>query len=481
VDRRDAAAKEATLTHSTQPKARTWRAQSKTQIWVLALTSVASLMIALDVLIVSTALDQIGLDFHAPVAALGWTVNAYTLTFAVLLMTAAVAGDRFGRRRMFVIGLLLFTAASAGCALATSVGWLIAARAIQGVGAAILMPMALAQVTAAYAPEQRRWALGIYSSVTALSSVLGPVVGGAITYGLAWQWIFWLNVPIGLVAAWLGFRRLPEAVGPAARADLLGLGLVTAGVLALVLGLVQGNDLGWANAPTIGLLAAGAACGVAFVRWEQRCAAPMVSMSLFKITSFAAGNAAMFLLNGAVMGAIFFMAQFQQVVLKQDALDAGLRLLPWGIALFLTAPRAAAVAGRFGESVTAMLGLALQGIGLAWLAFVAAPTVPYGAMVAPMIAAGVGFGLAIPIVQKSVVSSVTAAQIGKASGVLSMIRQLGGAFGVAIAVAAFAFVGSRADAADFSRGFAAAAAVTALLSFAGAIAALWLPRAARPA
>ncbi|HEY1545219.1 MAG TPA: MFS transporter [Xanthobacteraceae bacterium] len=469
------------MTHSIQKKAGTWKAQSTTQIWVLALTSVASLMIALDVLIVSTALDQIGRDFHAPVEALGWTVNAYTLTFAVLLMTAAVAGDRFGRRRMFVGGLLLFTAASAGCAVANSVGWLIAARAIQGVGAAILMPMALAQVTAAFPPEQRSWALGIYSSVTALSSVLGPVVGGAITYGLAWQWIFWLNVPIGLVAALFSFRRLPEAFGPPASADIVGLGLVTAGVLSLVLGLVQGNDLGWANVQTIALLAAGAACAIAFVPWELRCAEPMVPMSLFKITPFAAGNATMFLLNAAVMGAIFFMAQYQQVVLKQDALNAGLRLLPWGIALFVTAPRAAAFAGRFGEQITAVLGLALQGVGLAWLAFVATPTTAYGAMVVPMIAAGIGFGLAIPIVQKSVVSSVAPAQIGKASGVLSMIRQLGGAFGVAVAVAAFALLGSRANAADFSHGFAAAGAVMALLSFAGAIAAMWLPRPVRAA
>lgn len=452
--------------------------RTTSHIWVLVLTSVASLMIALDVLIVSTALDQIGRDFHAPVAALGWSVNAYILTFAVLLMTATVAGDRYGRRRVFVIGLLLFTAASAGCALAQSVGWLIAARAVQGVGAAILMPMALAQVTAAFPPERRSWALGIYSSVTALSSVLGPVVGGAITYGLAWQWIFWLNVPIGLVTAFLALRQLPEAFGPPAKADLVGLSLVTVGVLGLVLGLVRGNDLGWANPQTLAFLAAGVACAIVFVRWERRCAEPMVPMSLFKITSFAAGNAAMFLLNGAVMGAIFFMAQFQQVVLKQDALEAGLRLLPWGIALFVTAPRGAAVAARCGEALTVVLGLALQGLGLAWLAFVATPDVRYGAMVAPMIAAGAGFGLAIPIVQKSVVSAVTVAQIGKASGVLSMIRQLGGAFGVALAVAAFALFGSRASAADFSRGFAAAGGVTALLSFAGAIAAVWLRRAA---
>jgi EmrB/QacA subfamily drug resistance transporter len=452
--------------HSIEPKAQTW---------VLALTSVASLMIALDVLVVSTALDQIGKDFAAPVEALGWTVNAYVLTFAVLLMTAAVAADRYGRRRLFVVGLLVFTVASAGCALASSVGWLIAARAVQGVGAAILMPIALALVTAAYPPEQRGWALGVYSSVTALSSVLGPVVGGAITYGLAWQWIFWLNVPIGLVAALFAVKRLPEAFGPPARADLVGLGLVTVGVLGLVLGLVRGNDLGWASGQTIGCLAAGTVCTVLFVGWERRCPEPMVPMGLFGNTTLAAGNAAMFLLNGAVMGAIFFMAQFQQVVLKRDALDAGLRLLPWGIALFVTAPRASAIAQRLGEAGAVVLGLALQGLGLAWLALIAGPDVTYGAMVAPMIAAGAGFAMAIPIVQKSVVGAVAAPQIGKASGVLSMIRQLGGAFGVAITVAAFALFGSRASADDFSRGFAAAGAVASVLSFGGAIAAFWLP------
>jgi len=454
------------MTNSIEPKA---------QAWVLALTSVASLMIALDVLVVSTALDQIGRDFAAPVEALGWSVNAYVLTFAVLLMTAAVAGDRYGRRRLFVIGLLVFTVASVGCAMAGSVGWLIAARAMQGVGAALLMPMALALVTGAYPPEQRSWALGVYSSVTALSSVLGPVVGGAITYGLAWQWIFWLNVPIGVVAAALAFKRIPEAFGPPAKADLVGLGLVTAGVIGLVLGLIRGNDLGWASGQTIAFLAAGAACAVLFVGWERRCAEPMVPMSLFGIRTFAAGNAAMFLLNGAIMGAIFFMAQFQQVVLGRDALDAGLRLLPWGIALFVTAPRAAALAEHLGESLTVVLGLALQGAGLAWFAFIARPGVTYGAMIAPMIAAGAGFAMAIPIVQKSVVSAVAASQIGKASGVLSMIRQLGGAFGVAITVAAFALLGSRAGADDFSRGFAAANAVASVLSFAGAIAAVWLP------
>jgi MFS family permease len=249
--------------------------ERKAQGWVLALTSTASLMVALDVLVVATALDQIGREFGAQVEALQWTISAYTLTFAVLLMTATVAGDRYGRRRIFILGLLVFALASAGCALATNIGSLIAARAVQGVGAAILMPMALAQVTAAYPPERRTWALGVYSSVTALSSVLGPVVGGAITYGLAWQWIFWLNVPVGLIAAVLALYRLPEAFGPPAGADLPGLGLVTAGVLSLVLGLIRGNDIGWANGETISCLAGGssvafylsARSGAAKSRW----------------------------------------------------------------------------------------------------------------------------------------------------------------------------------------------------------------------
>jgi EmrB/QacA subfamily drug resistance transporter len=455
-------------------KVMTGSVEPKMQIWVLVLTSTASLMIAVDVLVVATALDQIGREFGATVEALQWTINAYTLTFAVLLMTATVAADRFGRRRIFTLGLVVFALASAGCALATNIGSLIAARAVQGVGAAILMPLALAQLTIVYPPERRAWALGVYSSVTALSSVFGPVVGGAIAYGLAWQWIFWLNVPIGLSVAFLASYRLPETFGPPASADLPGLGLVTAAVLSLVLGLISGNDVGWANGQTVCFLAAGLICGAAFVGRERRCKEPMVPMSLFQITPFASGNIAMFLLNAAVMSSIFFMAQFLQVVLARNPLAAGLCLLPWGIALFVTAPKAAAVAQRFGAAVTVACGLALQGLGLAWLAAIATPGVSYGALVAPMIAAGAGFAIAIPVVQMKVVGAVEVSQVGKASGILSTIRQLGGAFGIAVTVAIFASFGSRANAGEFSRGFAAAVGAASLLSFGGAIAALWL-------
>ena len=185
--------------------------------WVLALTSVASFMVALDALVVTTALSTIRLDLDASIEALEWTVNAYNLSFAVLLLTGAALGDRFGRRRMFVAGLALFVAASAACALAGSVGWLIAARAVQGAGAALVMPLAMALLSAAFAREERAKALGIFSSVTGLALIAGPVVGGAIAQGVAWQWIFWINLPIGLVAIPFALRASAKASDRAPR------------------------------------------------------------------------------------------------------------------------------------------------------------------------------------------------------------------------------------------------------------------------
>jgi EmrB/QacA subfamily drug resistance transporter len=339
----------------------------------------------------------------------------------------------------------------------------------------MIMPLALALVSAAFPPERRGWALGIYSGVTALSTVLGPVVGGAITQGLAWQWVFWLNVPIGLLTLVLTFGRLHESFGPRAQIDTLGLLLVTGAALGLVWGLVRANQEGWDSAEIVLSLAVGVALAASFVAWERRCAQPMMPMHLFRLRAFAAGNAAMFLLNAALMAAVFFMAQFQQVALGQDALAAGLRLLPWGATIALIAPKAGALAERFGDRAVVVVGLAKQALGLIWLALLAKPGLAYAAMVAPMVAAGAGFAIAIPVVQKTVVSAVAPGDIGKASGALSMIRQLGGAFGIAITVAAFARVGGRSTAQAFSDGFAAANSVAGLLSLAGAIAGIWLP------
>jgi EmrB/QacA subfamily drug resistance transporter len=447
---------------------------SRRQGWVLVLTSVASLMVALDVTVVSTALSAIRIHLGASIDELEWTVNAYGLSFAVLLMTAAAIGDRIGRRRMFVSGMALFVLASGACALAPSVGWLIAARTVQGAGAAIISPVALALLTAAFEPHRRGKALGIFGGITGLAVVAGPVVGGAVTQGLAWQWIFWLNVPIGLAAIPLVLLKLDESFGPGASLDGPGLGLVSGAVLGIAWGLVRGNTAGWGSSEVIGALAGGALLLVAFVLWESRAREPMLPMRLFRSRAFAAGNAVGLLMFGALFSAVFFMAQFQQTVLGQSPLQAGLRLIPWTGTVFIVAPIAGVLVDRIGERPLLVAGLSLQAIGLAWVAVIARTGLPYAEMVPPLIAAGVGISLSVPAAQNAVLGTVAPADIGKASGTFSTMRQLGGAFGLAIAVAVFASAGGYASPQAFTDGFAPAIAVSAALSLGGALAGLLL-------
>ncbi len=454
---------------------------TRAQGWALGLASAASFMVVLDLLVVATALSTIRRDLGASIGQLEWTLNAYTLTFAVLLMTAAAIGDRFGRRRVFAAGLGVFAVASAACALALGIGALVAARAVQGVGAAMIMPLALALLNAAVPAQRRGWAMGIFGGVTALAVVVGPVLGGAITQGIAWQWIFWLNVPLAVVAIALVLAKLEESYGPKTPLDLPGLALGTGAALGLVWGLVRGSSVGWAGPEVVVSLAAGAALIVAFVGWEVSARAPILPMRLFASRGFSAGNAAIFLLNASLTVAVFFMAQFQQVSLGQDPLGAGLRLLPWGIAPFLIAPRAGKLADRIGERPLILSGLVLLTAALAWIALVAAPGMSYAALLAPMIISGAGLGMALPAVTKVVIGSVPPADIGKASGIFSTMRQLGGAFGVAIGAAAFAAAGSYASPTAFSDGFVAAVAAAAGIAFAGALAALALPARQLPA
>jgi len=441
---------------------------------VLALTALASFMVALDALVVSTALSTIRLDLGASVEQLEWTVNSYSLSFAVLLMTGAALGDRFGRRRMFVAGLGLFVAASALCALAPSMGWLIAARAIQGCGAALVMPLAVTQLSAAFPPEQRARALGIFSGVTGLAVLGGPVVGGAIAQGLAWQWIFWLNLPIGLLVVPLVLRCIPESFGPRTALDIGGLLLVTGAALGLVWGLVRGNQAGWRSLEVVTSLTTGILLMAAFVSWERRVRAPMLPLRFFRSRAFTAGNTAGFLFFASLYGSTFFLAQFLQTVLGYGPLGAGLRLLPWTIMLFVSAPLAGALVNRLGERTLLVGGLLLQAVAMAWIGLIARPGLPYSELVAPLIIAGFGAAV-IPVGQNAVVSAVAPNEIGKASGVFNMLRQLGGTFGVAILAAVFAGVGSFSSAQAFSNGFAPAMGVAAGLSFVGALAGMWLP------
>jgi EmrB/QacA subfamily drug resistance transporter len=443
--------------------------------WVLAVASIASLMVALDALVVTTALPTIRAALGASIEELEWTVNAYTLSFAVLLVTGAALGDRFGRRRLFAAGLALFSFASAACALAPSVGALIVARAVQGAGAALVMPLGLTLLTAAYPAEQRARALGIFSGITGLAVLGGPVLGGAITQGIAWQWIFWINVPIGLLTIPVVLRRVGESYGPRSAPDMAGLVLVTGAALGLVWALVRGNSAGWASVEVIAALAVGALLAAAFVVWERRAPSPMLPMRLFASRPFSSGNGAIFFLAAALYGAVFFMAQFLQTVQHHGPLDAGIRLLPWTATLFIVAPITGARISRVGERPFAVAGLLLQAAGMGWIALIAGPDLAYWRLVAPLAIAGCGVSMAMPAIQNAVVSSVAPASIGKASGAFNMMRQLGGVFGIAALVAVFSGSGGYASAETFSDGFTAALAAAAGLSLLGAVAGLGLP------
>jgi EmrB/QacA subfamily drug resistance transporter len=451
------------------------RLSRRAQRWVLALASIASLMVALDTLVVSTALTTIRLDLGASIEQLEWTVNAYNLTLAVLLLPAAALGDRFGRRRMFTVGLALFVAASAASALAPDAGWLIAARAVQGAGGALVITLALALVSAAFPAERRGSAIGVLEGITGLAVVAGPVIGGAVAGGISWEWIFWLNVPIGLAAIPLALARIGESFGADTSLDIGGFALVTGGALGIVWGLVRGNAVGWGSPEVVAALALGAALLLAFVAWEQRAREPMLPMRFFHSRAFSSGNAGVFFLFASLFGAVFFLAQFLQIGLGHGPLAAGLLLAPWTGTLFVVAPIAGALADRIGERPLLVGGLALQAVGMAWIALIAEPGLAYGEMIAPLIVAGVGASMAIPPAASSVVGAVAQAEVGKAAGANSMLRELGGVFGIAILVAVFAGAGSYASADAFSDGFAPAIAVSAALSLVGAIAATGVP------
>jgi EmrB/QacA subfamily drug resistance transporter len=443
--------------------------------WVLILTSIVSLMVALDTLVVSTALTTIRLDLGATIEELEWTVNAYNLSLAVLLLPAAALGDRFGRRRMFTAGIGVFVAASAACALAPDAGWLIAARAVQGAGAALAITLALVIVSAAYPPERRGGAIGILEGIAGLAVVAGPVIGGTIAAGLAWEWIFWVNVPIGLLAIPLVLTRIEENYGTDTALDLRGFALVTAGTLGIVWALVRGNAAGWSSPEVVAAFILGVALLLAFVAWEPRAREPMLPMRFFRSRAFSSGNAGVFFLFAALFGSVFFLAQFLQTGLGQGPLDAGLRLVPWTATLFVVAPIAGVLADRIGERPLLVGGLTLQAVGLAWVALIAEPGLGYVQLVAPLIVAGVGASMAIPPAASSVVGAVAQDEVGKAAGANSMLRELGGVFGIAILVAVFAGAGGYASAQAFSDGFAPALGVAAGLSLVGALASLGVP------
>jgi EmrB/QacA subfamily drug resistance transporter len=448
-------------------------------LWTFIVTSIGLFMVTLDNLVVTMALPVIRQDLGATLEELEWTVNAYTLTFAVLLLTGATLGDRFGRRRMFVIGLAIFTAASAAAALAPSVEALVIARALQGVGGAIVMPLTLTILSDAVAPEKRGLALGAWSGIAGLAVALGPVVGGAIVDGISWQWIFWLNVPIGLVIMPIALRKLRETFGPYSRLDLGGLALGSAGLFGIVWGVVRGNGQGWGSPGIIGSIVAGALLVLAFVLWERRAPNPMLPMRFFKNRTFALTNVASLFMYFGMFGSIFLLSQFLQTVQGYSPLDAGLRTLPWTAMPMFIAPIAGALSDRIGGRPLMATGLALQAGALAWLAELSTPGVPYGDLVPPFLMAGVGMSLFFAPVANLVLSSVRRSEEGQASGANNAIRELGGVFGVAVLAAVFASYGGYESPQAYVDGLTPAVWVGAIVVALGAVAAFALPRKRR--
>jgi EmrB/QacA subfamily drug resistance transporter len=450
-----------------------------TTIWTFAITSVALFMTTLDNLVVTTALPVIHRDLNASLSGLEWTVNAYTLTFAVFLITGAALGDRFGRRRMLVVGLAIFTAGSAAAALAPSIEALIVARAVQGFGGAIVLPLTLTILSAAVPAEKRGLALGAWGGISGLAVAIGPLVGGAVVQGISWQWIFWLNVPIGLALIPLARLRLQESRGPNDSLDLPGVGLASLGLLGIVWGLVRGNQVGWGSAEIVFALVAGTVVLALFVLWELHTKEPMLPLRFFRNRTFTAANVASLLMFFGMFGSIFLLAQFFQTVQGYSPLQAGLRILPWTAMPIFVAPIAGALSDRIGGRPLMVTGLGLQAAGLAWIAAVSTPTVAYSALVVPFILSGVGMALYFAPVANVVLSSVRPEEEGQASGANNAIRELGGVFGVAVLASVFAHYGGYGTGQTFVDGLIPALYVGAGFVAAGALAALGISRKVR--
>jgi EmrB/QacA subfamily drug resistance transporter len=421
--------------------------------WVLGLSSTAYFMVILDTGALFTALPRMQRDLHADLASLQWTVNSYGIAFAAGIITAAALGDRFGRRRVFNLGLALFTLSSAACALAPNAADLVVARTVQGIGAAAVLPLSLTILTTAFPPHRRGLIVGVYGGLAGLAVAAGPLVGGVVTEGLNWHWIFWLNVPIGLLATTLATRLLPESHGAPERLDLPGVVLVTAGVVGVVWALVRANGAGWSSPEVVSTLLAGCVLLLAFVGWERRVREPMVPMRLFHSRAFAVGNVTMFLMSGATFAAAFLITQEFQFARGYTPISTGLRLLPFFGTPMIVSPLAGALSDRIGRRPIMMTGLALQALGFAWVAARGSLRTSWVELVVALLVAGIGVSMALPTVPTAVLGSVAETDMGKASGVNFMAQRFGAVFAIAIGSAVFSAHGNLRDPAAVTAGF----------------------------
>jgi EmrB/QacA subfamily drug resistance transporter len=440
--------------------------------WVLGLTSTGYFMVVLDSVVVITALPRMQRDLHVSLSLLQWTLNAYGIAFAAGIITAAALGDRLGRRKVFTFGLALFTAASVACALALNASELIAARTVQGLGGAIVLPLSLTILTAAFPAERRGMIVGIYGGLAGLAVALGPIVGGAVTQGIDWHWIFWINVPIGVIAALLGVRVLPESYGAPERLDLVGVGLVTAGVVSLVWALSRANTVGWSSAEVAGTLAAGMTLLVAFVGWESLVPEPMMPLRLFAVRDFALGNVTTFLMSGAIFAAGLLVTEEFQLARHYSPVGAGVFLLPFFATPMFVSPLAGALSDRIGRRRIIVAGLSLLTAGFIWVAWHGSLGTSSIELVIALLIAGVGISMALPTVPTAVLSAVAPHEMGKASGINYMAQRFGAVFAIAIGSTVFATYGGLQSPATVTAGFRPALWACAALAGVAAVSAL---------
>jgi EmrB/QacA subfamily drug resistance transporter len=445
----------------------------------LILASIGAFVTSLDVVVVSTALPQLRIHLGANLSDLEWTINAYNLAFASLMLTGAALGDRFGRRKFYVIGLALFTASSVACATAGSAGALIAARAAEGAGAAIVLPLSLTLISEAFPPEKRGTAIGIWGGITGLGVATAPLLGGAIIQGIGWQWIFWINVPIGVVAAVAAAVMLTESRGPRPRLDLVGLPLIALGLLALVWAPVRAPAIGWGSGEVIGALIAGAVLIAAFVFWEGRAPMPMMPLEYFRRRSFSSAGAVAVLFSFALIGSVFWIAQMLQVGMGYSPLASGVRMLVFTMMPMIFAPLGGIGSDRFGTRPFMAGGLLLMAAGFGWLGLIIRADISYRALVLPFIVAGIGISFVFPTLANASISSVPLADSGVAAGSNNTLRETGGLFGVAVLAAVFTANGSFASRATFMHGIKFAILVAAAAALAATIPALLGPSRAQ--
>jgi EmrB/QacA subfamily drug resistance transporter len=406
--------------------------------WTLGAMCFALFMVMLDNTVVNVALPSIQDDLGASLSSLEWTVNAYTLSFAVLLVTGGRLGDIFGRRRVFLFGVVVFAVSSALIGLAPDQTALVLGRALQGTGAAFMMPGTLSIISNTFPPHERGRAIGTWAGVSALALAIGPALGGALTEYVSWRAIFFLNLPVAAGAIAVTLFAVRESRDPTVskRVDLAGIATLTVGLTALVLALVEGNQWGWGSPEIVALLVTAVVGLAAFALVELRGTAPMVQFEFFRSKTFLGANTVAFIVSFAMLAMFFFMALYMQNILGYGALEAGIRFLPSTVVIIFAAPIAGRLADRIGPKPLMVAGLALSAVAL-YMQSTLTVSSTYDDLLVPFMIMGLGMGLTMSPMSTAAMNAVSADKAGVASGILSMSRMVGGTFGVAAIGALF--------------------------------------------